>query len=826
MSQPQQLLLVHPDERSRRIIKRALAERGFDKVVESSGDQDCIKLLNESSFDVIVMSIELGALDAWQITRLVRSGVLTTQGGTPVFIVSETFSEQIALATAKEFEVNGFISLDQAHTLPRAIERMYESGNIEPPKSTILIIEDYPDTIKLAERILKNRFSIETATDGESGLKAWLEGRHEIVLLDLMLPKMSGEEVLREILKVKPAQSVVMMTAFGSAEKAGALISAGAVDFISKPFRADQLRHVCNIAAHREDYIISNRQFEERQEELNAERELALVTLNSIGDGVITTNAEAYVNYMNPVAEMITGWMSSEAEGQPIAEVFKTYHEYTRVPAVAPIVHCLEEKRSIRGKSNLLLRSKQGGEVILEVSASPIRGSNGEISGAVMVFKDSTAARNLEKQLTFHASHDAVTGLKNRQVFDQEVQLAIADCISPQAHHVLCHLDINEFKMVNESRGSQAGDKLLKEVARLVGGRVRNPSDAISRVGGHEFAFLLRHCPLEAAQRICAEIISDFESFKFSWEGAEYDISIGIGLTNINQDNKDPLDIFTTAKAACITAQESGSNRMHYASADEDNTAQRRGEVQLASEILQAKKEERFTLFCQTIKSLKDPSDLSYEILIRMIDEDGNIVSPAAFLPAAERYNLMPQVDRWVVENTFEWLHKNPEKLAKITHFSVNLSGVSLSDEQMYEDIRVLFERFNIPPEKICFEITETAAVKNYSVAQKFIAAIRELGCEFSLDDFGSGMSSFAYLKNMQVDYLKIDGMFVKDILTDDWDRSMVSSINDIGHVSGLRTIAEFVENEEIEAKLKEIGIDYVQGYGISKPMPLDEMEF
>ncbi|MEM8498189.1 MAG: EAL domain-containing protein [Pseudomonadota bacterium] len=826
ITQPQQILLVHPDERNRYLIKRALAERGFTKIVESAGDHHCINLLNEYAFDVVVVNVDLGDLDAWRLTRLIRSGVVSTQMNTPVFIVSETFSEQIALATAKEFEVNAFIPLDQAHTVPRAIEKMFKEDRIEPPRSSILIVEDYADTAKLVERVLKNRFHIETATDGEAGLAAWMERRHEIVLLDLMLPKISGEEVLTEILKVKPSQSVVMMTAFGSAEKAGSLIAAGAVDFISKPFRAEQLRHVCNIAAHREDYITSNQQFEERQHELATEKERALVTLNSIGDGVITTDSSARVVYMNPVAEHLTGWLENEAQGRKISEVFKTYHEYSRVPAVSPLERCLEEQRPIHTKTNILMRSKQGLEMVIEVSAAPIKGSGNTINGAVTVFKDSTAARNLEKQLTYHASHDPLTGLKNRQVFDQEVKLALDDCISAQVEHALCNIDVNEFKMINESQGSEAGDKLLQEVAKVLIQKVRAPSDAIARISGHEFAVLLRYCPLDAASRISENIASAFDEYQFEWEKTKFPISVSIGLSQIDQDSTDLQDIFASARAACLNAQGGGGKRVHVYTSGDDEALRARSEVQLASEIVQAERENRFTLFCQPIKSLADPDEISYEILIRMHGENNEIVSPANFLPAAERYNLIPQIDRWVVHTAFEWLQSNRDKLDRISHCAVNLSGMSLSDEGFYAYIRNAFEEFDVPASKICFEITETAAVTNFAVAGSFIEAIRGLGCKFALDDFGTGMSSFAYLKKLPVDYLKIDGMFVKDILTDPIDLAMVRSINDIGHVSGLKTIAEFVENQEIEDKLREIGVDYVQGYGISKPMPIDDMKF
>lgn len=824
MSRPENILLAHPHERNRQIIKRALSERGFRSITESDGNNQCIDLLNGQAFDAVVLNVDLGELDAWRLTRLIRSGVLTSGEKTPVFIVSETFSEQIALATAKEFEVNGFIPMENAHKLPRALEKMFQEGSNEPPKSSILIVEDYADTAKLVERVLKNRFHIETTTDGEAGLNAWLERRHEIVLLDLMLPKMSGEEVLQAILKEKPTQSVVMMTAFGSAEKAGSLIAAGAVDFISKPFRAEQLRTVCNIAAHREDYMTSNQQYELRQRELATEKERALVTLQAIGDGVITTDASGKVLYMNPVAETLSGWQDNEAHGQRISDVFKTYHEYSRVPAVTPLERCLEEQRPIFSKSNILLRSRQGHEMVIEVSASPIRASNKDVTGAVMVFKDSTAERNLEKQLTYHASHDPLTGLKNRQVFDQEVKMALDDCTNAQVEHALCHIDVNEFKMINDSQGNDAGDKLLQDVSYLISQQVRAPSDAIGRLSGHEFGVLLRYCPLDAAKRIGESIAEEFEKFVYEWASNKFQVSVSIGISHITQDSSDLQEIFATARSACFNAQSSGGNKVHVYSVGDEEALRARSEVQLASDIVQAEREDRFTLYCQPIKSLTNPDEYSYEVLIRMIDGEGNIVSPAHFLPAAERYNLAPQIDRWVVRSAFKWLADNRSRLDKVTHFGLNLSGLSLGEDDFYDYISNMFKEYQVPPEKICFEITETAAVKSFVVADGFIEAIRRLGCKFALDDFGAGMSSFAYLKKMPVDYLKIDGMFVKDILSDPMDLAMVRSINEVGHVAGLKTIAEFVENEQIEQKLRELGVDYAQGYGISKPIPLSDL--
>ncbi len=822
------LLLVNHNNEERSLLKNTLTDSGLSNIVEAHNGNIAVELLNHHIFDIIITDIEIDQLDAWRLTRLVRSGALLTTADTPVVIVSNTFSERIAEATTKEFEANFFLSLDQYQKLPELLLENFVQRKTPPRKTRILVIEDYDETIAIVRRVLHGRFEIDSANNGVEGLAAWKKHRHDIVLLDLVLPEMCGEKVLEEIVRINPNQSVIMMTAYSSAQKAGALILKGAVDFLSKPFRADQLRHVCNIAAHREDYIVSNQQFVERQKQLTEEKERAQVTLESIGEGVITTDALGYIDYLNPIAEKLTGWSTQEAHNKPLSDIFQTFHECSKVPAANPLEKCLRESRFVEGSSNILLRNRFAHELIIEHSAAPIKDRYQKVAGAVMVFRDSTEARQMQRQLTYHASHDTLTGLSNREVFEKSLRSAIEDAIEDtsdiEKNHALCHLNLNKFKLINDSCGHAAGDKLLKALAELIANQVRGASDTIARLGGDEFGILLRQCPEDAAIRIAENICEAIQNYLFTWENNIYQVGVSIGIASINKQSRDLLDAFSSAETACHVARERGGSCVHVYRADDAELVQRRDEMRIITQLVTAEKENRFELYCQEIQPIQEITKTGYEILIRMRDEDNQIVAPGQFLGAAERYNMMRQIDRWVLRNSIHTFANHPMLFDDISHFSINLSALSLTDDSCYDFIAAQFDETGISPELICFEITETAAIGNFVRAGGFISAIRDLGCKFALDDFGSGMSSFAYLKKLPVDYLKIDGMFVKGVLEDPIDYEMVRSINEIGQVLNLQTIAEFVENPEILHVIREIGVDFAQGYEIAKPKPLSSL--
>jgi diguanylate cyclase (GGDEF)-like protein len=448
----------------------------------------------------------------------------------------------------------------------------------------------------------------------------------------------------------------------------------------------------------------------------------------------------------------------------------------------------------------------------------------GKVIGTVMVFHDVSEARKLQHQLSYQASHDALTGLYNRREFENNLEYSLLESRRDSSHHCLCYLDLDQFKLVNDTCGHVAGDELLIQLSTLLKEHVRD-SDMLARLGGDEFGILFNYCSMKDARRAAEKLLTSINNFRFVWQEHSFDVGASIGVVAINRGSRSIADILSAADVACYAAKDGGRNRVHIYEPDDEELKQRHGEMRWVSRIKTALTSNQFILYYQPIEPIngQTPGHKRFEILVRMLGPEEQIIPPMAFIPAAERYGLMPEIDRWVIRNTLDALTRQPKNGEKWI-CSINLSGQSLSEEGFLEFILKELEDTDIDPGCICFEITETAAIANLNNAVKFISALKETGCSFSLDDFGSGLSSFAYLKNLKVDFLKIDGGFVKNMVTDPINNAMVEAINDIGHVMNIQTVAEFAENEAIIGALKDLGVDFAQGYGIDIPRPLEEL--
>ena len=554
------------------------------------------------------------------------------------------------------------------------------------------------------------------------------------------------------------------------------------------------------------------------EEALFREKESAQITLRSIGDGVITTDADCNVEYINPVAEELTGWKVDDASRRPIDEIFRGFHEETCEPLENPLAVSIRRSRSIKSVRPTLLIRRDGNELYIESTASPIRDGKGDVTGGVLVFHDVSESRELNRRLSYHASHDILTGLVNRAEFESRLERALKSARAREASYALCYLDLDQFKIVNDSCGHSAGDALLGQLGALLKSKIRW-RDTLARLGGDEFGVLLESCSLDEALKTAEVLRVAIGEFKFMWDDRSFRLGVSIGVVPITADNEDVAALLSAADSACAAAKEAGRNRIHSFQENDIDLMRRRREMQWAARINNALEDNRFELFRQTIQPLQTEEDgAHYEILLRMRDETGGIIAPGLFIEAAERYSITPNIDRWVIKNAFRWLVSEADERERLVLCSINLSGQSLGDEKFLPFVVEQFQMSGLDATKICFEITETAAIASYSQANRFINALKELGCKFALDDFGTGLSSFGYLKHFPVDFLKIDGSFVKEILHDPIDREMVRSINEIGHLTGKKTIAEFAENEEIITMLKGMGIDYAQGYGVSEP--------
>ena len=559
------------------------------------------------------------------------------------------------------------------------------------------------------------------------------------------------------------------------------------------------------------------------EEALFREKESAQITLQAIGDGVITTDADSVIDYINPVAEGLTGWRLEDAMGRNIDEVFRAFHEETCEPLENPLTGSIRRVRPMKATRPVLMIRRDGNELYVKSTAAPIRDGYGKVVGAVLVFHDVSESRELNRKLSYHASHDPLTGLVNRREFESRIERCLTSARAQEGSYALCHLDIDQFKMINDSCGHAAGDALLGQIGALLKSKVRW-RDTLSRLGGDEFGVLLEGCSLEDALRAAEVQREAVKGFRFEWDERVFKLSASIGVVPITADNVDVASILSAAEGACAAAKEQGRNRVHSFAENDIELMRRRRETQWAARISAALDEGRFELYRMTIMPLQMQEEGDhYEILVRMRDEQGKIVSPEHFIAAAERYNITPAIDRWVIENTFRWLVSEADERERLSMCAINLSGQSLGDDKFLPFVIEQFQKSGLDASRICFEITETSAVASFSQANRFIKSLKELGCKFSLDDFGTGLSSFGYLKHFPVDYLKIDGSFVRGILTDPIDREMVRSINEIGHLTGKLVIAEFAENQEIIQTLASLGVDYAQGWGVAQPSRLSK---
>jgi diguanylate cyclase (GGDEF)-like protein/PAS domain S-box-containing protein len=569
---------------------------------------------------------------------------------------------------------------------------------------------------------------------------------------------------------------------------------------------------------------ITERKFAETR--VFEEKERAQVTLQSIGDGVITTDADGNVDYINPVAQDLIGWDMRGARGICVTEIMMIINEHTRATVENPVMRCLKEGRVVTLAENSVLITRNGEEVPIQDSAAPIRDRIGNIIGSVMVFHDVSKESRLFRQLSYQASHDNLTGLVNRREFENHLVCAL-DKIRDDTEetHALLYVDLDQFKVVNDTFGHNAGDALLRQLTELIQGSIRS-TDVLARLGGDEFGILLERCDERRAIEVAESIRGSIEGYRFEWQESFTTVRCSIGIVLVTSENADVASVMSSADVACYSAKDMGRNQIHlYRDTD---ASMRHEEMKWVSRITSAVEDDRLELFFQPIIGIGESHDKRrghYELLLRMRDEDGQLVSPDQFIPSAERYNLMSTLDRWVIHEALSKLaDRSTDGKARYT-LAINLSGTSLSEDRFLDFVIDELEKQKLPRGAICFEITETAAISNLSRVVHFMNSLKKLGCKFSLDDFGSGLSSFTYLKNLPVDYLKIDGQFIRNVADDDVDESMVKAIWEVGHAMGIETIAERVETKEVLDKLGSLGVEFAQGYYIARPASVSTFE-
>ncbi len=566
-------------------------------------------------------------------------------------------------------------------------------------------------------------------------------------------------------------------------------------------------------------YLFDVTELREAKRRLQREMAKAQVALNSIGDAVITIDARGRIETMNPEAERLTGWSADSARGLELSSVYRVLDEKGDAP---PAEHSGEDASDTR---TVTLRREGGSTLPIQQTVKMLRGRDGRPVGATIVFRDLSHAVAMERQLAQRATHDPLTGLLDRWAFEGHLRQLIRDACERGGEHVLLFIDLDQFKVVNDSCGHAAGDELLRKTADML--RQHFPERTIGRLGSDEFGVLLERCSLREGAVAAERIRRALNAFRFAWRGKPFPVAASIGVEAVTARSGDVASVLCHADMACGAAKDQGRNRVQVYHESDQDLARRQGEMHCVSQITQALSEDRFVLYYQEIRPLDHAPDRHrhIEILVRMLDEQGDRIGPGSFLPAAERYNLVGEIDRWVLAQALEWYGRHVRG-GEALRMSINLSGATVGDESFLRFAQEQMRRHRVPPQAICFEVTESAAVAHIDEAVRFMRTLRAQGCRFSLDDFGSGLSSFGYLKHLPVDYLKIDGQFVKGIVDDPVDSVMVSAINEVGQAMGLHTIAEYVENESILRELNRLAVDYAQGYGVAPPKPLRLFDF
>jgi diguanylate cyclase (GGDEF)-like protein/PAS domain S-box-containing protein len=558
--------------------------------------------------------------------------------------------------------------------------------------------------------------------------------------------------------------------------------------------------------------------------ELAEQHELLRVTLESIGDAVITTDARGLVQWLNPIAERMTGWSSQEAKDRPVSLVFNILHEETRKTAPDPIASCLEQGQIVGLAGQSVLVSRQGTEYGIEDSAAPIRNALGEVLGAVLVFHDVSEQRRMSGEMSYRATHDALTGLVNRAEFEVRLERTLKKAREEGNDHALLYVDLDQFKLVNDACGHSVGDELLQQVSKLLGAAIRS-RDTLARLGGDEFGIILEHCTVAQAQVVAQKICDRMEDFRFVHDERRFRVGTSIGLVPIDSRWGGMAAILQAADSCCYAAKEGGRNRVHtWHDADLAMHA-RHGEMQWVARIEQALDEGRFVLYAQQIFGIGlTATGVRAEVLLRMQDVDGAIIAPGAFLPAAERFHLASRIDRWVLQKAIAWMQDTPF-LDELDSLSVNLSGQSIGDRAFHRwASQTLADCGPRICARLCLEVTETAAITNMADAAVFIEEVRASGVKVALDDFGAGASSFGYLKSMPVDILKIDGQFVRDLVSDPLDQAAVRCFVEVAKAVGVATVAEFVDHPAVLERLESLGVNFAQGYLLHRPAPLDAL--
>lgn len=818
------ILVVNNAPSAQQRINECLMDAGYTHSIIVDSATKALQVLRHKSIDLLIVDVDTRDLDGWRLSRLVRCGILQCRSDMPIIIVASTWCERIAEVTAREYGINYLLPLGHIERLPQLIQQLSGAGGGELPKPRLLIIEDQQDTSDLIQRVLTTPFEIEVAADGEEGLQAWKDGRHDLVLLDIMLPRLSGRDILIEIQRINPNQPVVIMTAHTTIDQAEELMLLGAVDFLPKPFRAEQLRKVCDIAIHREDYLVSNAQFAASVNSLQ-ESELAFRNLyeshhqllDDLQSVVMELDDQFRIRFLNRAWETMMGFPVSESLGRSIEDYIAAEDASEFVLFKEKINAALQHNKAFP-EIELCLSDINSNNIWTQLKIS--RSTKIENLVTLTICIDNiTERRETREKLKYLAMHDSLTDLYNRHFFELSLEQLSADAVRNNRQHGLVYIDLDHFKVINDTFGHQKGDEVLREMSQLLSKRIRKP-DILCRLGGDEFAILLHDITGRDAYDFSLDVQRIITEFSFQSHDQRLNLGCSMGLTLIDGSTRKAEEYLMRADIALYVAKGRGRNLIHQYDPTDNESEELRRSIDVSQKVRKAITENRMLLYFQPIFDIKKGEISYYEALVRLRDVNGEIIGPADFIPALENSGEMHLLDRWIIKLATTTLRDYPE----LKHIAINLSAQAFKDESLVPSILDSLKETGVNPKRITFELTESASLFNLQITQRVISDLHKLGCSFSVDDFGSGFSSFAYLRDLPADYIKLDGSFIKNLHRDTVDQALVKSIIQVIQALGKKAVAEYVENEEILNILKEMGIDFVQGYHIGHPIPVEKM--
>lgn len=816
------LIITHDAVRLQK-IETFLDKKGVT-LFKAKDSTEAISQLKDVTFDVVITDNDIGQLDGWRLARMLRANLFKCDNNTPIILITDTHCEHIAETTASAFDIDKVVPQDQLSQLWHTVGAVVDKGKSNTNVLSVLVVEDEPDIAELVQRILQKNYHIDLARTGKQALEIYENGHFDIVLLDVQLPEISGVKVLDYIIQKNPKQAVVIMTAHGDTDLAGQLMVNGAVDFISKPFKAEQLRKVVAIAAHRENYLISNAQFAEKVQAIQSSKEkfrqlyeTHTRLLDHLSTVVMELDTQGRILFTNQAWTKLTGFDETESQNRFLAEFVEGSMSGSSNLVTEKINNVLQGEVSSQG-IEFRIKNKQGELLWVEAILDDIT-KNDRVVGVTATIDNINERKQAQLELSYLASHDTLTGLYNRHYFDLQLAKLANSALEKGYTHALLYIDLDRFKIINDTQGHYHGDTVLKEVASSLL-ELKRSSDIICRIGGDEFALLLSHTEKDQAIRIAQCICDTLHQSHYQFGDSLFQISGSVGIAEINGCELQAESYLQQADIALYVAKKRGRNLVHTFAPDDKDSEDFQVSVNWVQILQEAILDDKLILHFQPVVHSSNQKLAYFEALVRL-DIDDKLIMPGEFIPALERAEDMTLLDHHVVSKAIHMmsLHKVLSKVA------INLSAQAFGDERLLPLIQELLVKYQVKPERIIFEVTESASLSNLTATQRMINQLMDLGCEFSIDDFGTGFSTFSYLKQLPANCVKIDGSFVKDMLNNPIDMALVRAICDIAKALNKTTVAEFVENEATLIKLQQLGVDYLQGYHISRPQHITDIE-